>query len=523
MNESVRADLTGAEYVRDVPYPRRFVPQIAPPTLRLAFAMNGLQTPPEDDFDYCELGSANGDSLAVFAAANPSARFVGVDFNAEHTACAADLAARGELGNVTFLERDFEGFERRDLPDFDFVTAHGILSWVSPRKREAAIRFAATKLKPGGVLYVSYNALPGWAVIEPLRRVMLDHASRIHGSSLDKAKAAFAHVQRLADAGAGFFAQHPTAKSMLALASTAGLDYVVHEYFHLFFQPLYFADVEAALASHGFGFVGQIPLHLNVRELATPPQVMKIAQETTGRTEFEMLKDFATNEFFRSDVYVKGSVNRSESEMRLFFESTPFGTMTTVSQIRREAKLPHYTVDYKGPVYDAILGALAEGSATAMQLAQRKDLSHLGQSRVGDCLKNLVLGGQVVPMRSPPFDATTVAGASKYRVALPFNAVALDGALAGTTPLVLASPTTGAGVHLSLLELIAMRLLTGVAPGEHKAWLAEFASRRGMPLIVGDRKIKDADELARILPKEIERLRAAAPKLVELGILEIST
>jgi SAM-dependent methyltransferase len=522
MTENTRAAAARTEYVSDVPYPRKFVPQIAPPSLRLVAAMNGLPAPPEDDFDYCELGSANGDSLALFAAANPEARFVGVDLNAEHTACARDLAARGELDNVTFLERDFEALGREDLPDFDFVTAHGIMSWVSPKKREAALRFAAAKLKPGGLLYVSYNALPGWAVIEPLRRLMLDHASKIAGSSLDKAEAAVAYAHRLLDAGAGFFAQHPTAKSMLALVDTAGLPYVVHEYFHSYFEPLYFADVEASLAAHGFGFVGQIPLHLNVRELATPPQVRKIAQEAAGRTEFEMLKDFATNEFFRSDVYMKGSVNRSESEMRFYFESTSFGTMTSAKQIKREAKLPHYTVDYKGPVYDAMLAALAEGPATAMQLGQKKELLALGQSRIGDCIKNLVLGGQVVPMRVSTEEARSTPE-SICRVRLPFNRLALQGALAGETPLVLASPATGTGVHLSLLELLAMHLWTAVAPSEHEAWLSEFASRRDMPLTIGDRKIKDSDELARILPKEIERLQSSAPKLVELGILETTT
>ena len=66
------------DYVRDVPYPRKFVPQIAPPLLRLVAALNGLATPPEDDFDYCELGSASGDTLALLAAANPGGRFVGV-------------------------------------------------------------------------------------------------------------------------------------------------------------------------------------------------------------------------------------------------------------------------------------------------------------------------------------------------------------------------------------------------------------------------------------------------------------
>ena len=46
------------------------------------------------------------------------------------------------------------------------------MSWVGPPKRKALIDFAAAKLKPGGLLYVSYNALPGWAAVEPLRQLI---------------------------------------------------------------------------------------------------------------------------------------------------------------------------------------------------------------------------------------------------------------------------------------------------------------------------------------------------------------
>jgi hypothetical protein len=106
---------------------------------------------------------------------------------------------------------------------------------------------------------------------------------------------------------------------------------------------------------------------------------------------------------------------------------------------------------------------------------------------------------------------------------LPHNEVALEEALGGEGPLVLASPVTGAGVRISRLEAIAMRLLLGVEPAEHASWLRGFTERRPMPLDVGDRKIKNADELSRAVAPQLEKLRVALPKLVELGILEDAT
>src|SRR5208283_3275735 len=101
--------------------------------------------------DYCELGSAHGDTTATLAAAYPRSRFVGVDLNAEHIASASRLSVEGQLENIRFLQRDFEDLPREPLPDFDFITAHGVLSWVGPVKRKAVIDFASAKLRPGGL------------------------------------------------------------------------------------------------------------------------------------------------------------------------------------------------------------------------------------------------------------------------------------------------------------------------------------------------------------------------------------
>src|SRR5580698_122565 len=130
---------TNPEYVTDVTYVRSFEPDLSPARLRLVAALNGFTPPPEDDFDYCELGSAHGDTTATLAAAYPRARFVGVDLNRDHIASANRLAAGGRLENIRFLERDFEDLATANLPDFDFITAHGVMSWVSPAKQKALL------------------------------------------------------------------------------------------------------------------------------------------------------------------------------------------------------------------------------------------------------------------------------------------------------------------------------------------------------------------------------------------------
>jgi SAM-dependent methyltransferase len=512
-------------YLTDVAYPRAFVPQIAPSTLRLVAALNGHPAPPEDDFDYCDLGSANGDTLTTFAASNRAARFVGVDFNTNHTRRARERAANGELANVSFLDCDFEALVGAGLPAFDFIVAHGVWSWVSARKRAAVLAFVRTHLKPGGLFYVSYNALPGWAAVEPLRRLMRDLApSSRHAGSLERAREGFAFAQRLADSGAAYFTNHPTAKSMLSLMQKAGPAYVAHEYFHEDWRPEYFADVAREMTASGLGFLGQVPLHDNVRELAIPPSLKKTAESVQDRVALEGLKDFATNELFRSDVYVHGKVARSTAETRYYFEGTPFGTMAPAAQVKREARLPFYTLEYKGPVYDAILAQVAVRARTAMELALTPELTEAGQMRVGDCLLNLALGSQVVPMKPAVIDGDVAPPLEGARFVVPsaYNRLVLAEALREDGPLVFASPVTRGGVHVSLLEALCIDLVTtdGLDPAGYGEAVRTYARTRPMPLAFGDRKFKDPDELARVMAREIERFQSGSlSKLVELGLL----
>lgn len=505
------------DYVTDVPYARTFIDLLAPPTLRLVAALNGYAAPSGDDFDYCELGSGSGDTAVTLAAANPRARFVGVDFSASQVAFARELARRGAVGNARFVERDFEELAAEDLPSFDFIAAHGVFSWVSPAKRAAVTAFARDKLKPGGLFFVSYNALPGWAAIAPLRRFMLEQTEGARGSTIDRARRGIAIAQRLSDAGGVYFTNHPTARSMLGLMTRAGLPYVAHEYFHQQWEPMYFTDVARAMAAHDLHYVGQVPLYLNFRELTMAPGLAELAAGAKDRVAFEGLKDFAINEFFRSDVYIKGASSPSDAASRRYLDTTPFGTAYTSEPIRRELRLPHASIAFTGPLYDALLFEIAAGASASADLARRPPLAAFGSRQIGDALKTLALGGQVIPMApraAPP-------ARDPRRVVHPFNRAVLEEGLSQGRPLVLASPVSRTGVMLSVLDALCVRLWADVPEPEREAWVRDLVARQPLRLVVRDERIDDREHVVRAVLDELGRFSAhGARKLAELGILD---
>src|SRR6185295_9749716 len=100
---------------------------------------------------------------------HPPGEFHAIDAFAPHIAHAQQLCETAGIANLTLHARDFASAIDVDLPDFDYVIAHGVYSWIDARGREDFRRFVERRLKPGGIALVSYNAMPGWAQDAPFQ------------------------------------------------------------------------------------------------------------------------------------------------------------------------------------------------------------------------------------------------------------------------------------------------------------------------------------------------------------------
>lgn len=101
---------------------------------------------------------------------------VRTDFNPSQAGFAQELAAASGAGAQLFDQAFAEFCNRPDLPDFDFIGLHGLWSWISDENRAVIVDFIRRKLKVGGVLYISYNAQPGWAAMVPMRDLLAEYS-----------------------------------------------------------------------------------------------------------------------------------------------------------------------------------------------------------------------------------------------------------------------------------------------------------------------------------------------------------
>src|SRR6187399_76541 len=458
----MRSDPTAQHYVTDIAYVRQFCPELNPGLLRAVAALAGCPPPAGDDFDYCELGSGLVDTLATLAAAYPRARFIGVDLNAEHVGAARSLARRGALENVYFVERDFEALTGDELPKLDFLCAHGLLTWIAPEKRASLFANAAKWLKPGGLLYLGYNALPGWAAVEPLRRFLLDASADVEGGSEARVRHALAAAKHFSDANAEYFAANPAAKEILATALEFGVPYAAHEFFGSHFHPAYFADVAEEAARCDLRFVGQLPLRLNYGDMTLAPALRETFRTVSDRRAWEHLKAFATNEFFRRDVYVKGTVAHAEDTTRTYLETTPFGTLVLAGEVKRRVPVPHRTLELEGPLFEAVIATLASRSSSVEELATTPSLAAFGLDAIRNAVLQLLMGKDVIPMSSSA--AAPVVTGSNWQIRSAFNRAVLAQPLSKDHPAVLASPVAGTGVSLTMLHSVLLRALTEARP-----------------------------------------------------------
>ncbi len=147
-----------------VPFRGRPIPWASPAALSLAStAHGGPSLEPGRPCRVLELGCGDGANLLPLAYFRPELTCVGVDRSPRALALAHRRVDAIGLKNVSLVEADVADFDPGELP-FDVVIAHGLYSWVDGERRAAIRRLAGRALRDDGLLYLSFNAQPGWSV-----------------------------------------------------------------------------------------------------------------------------------------------------------------------------------------------------------------------------------------------------------------------------------------------------------------------------------------------------------------------
>ena len=194
------------------------------------------------------------------------------------------------------------------LPQFDFIVLHGIYSWVGAENRRLVVEFLRDKLKPGGVVYLSYNSLPGWSSHAPLRQLLSSYADTQPGPLEQRVERAIEFVAAPQIGGCLHFPEPiPATSDFFEYICTLPRNYVVHEFFNRDWTLFYHADVVRDLAAAKLYFAGSAHFAENQEMLRFSPEQQLILDGVSDRVMRETVKDFAVSPLLRRDLFTTGT------------------------------------------------------------------------------------------------------------------------------------------------------------------------------------------------------------------------
>ena len=463
-------------YVSELNYIHGYYEELNTNRAQICLINKGLQPPRITHA--LELGFGQGVSINIHSAASEVV-WTGTDFNPAQVNFARRLSL--ESGAAVSLRDDsFKEFMAdAGTPEFQFIALHGIWSWVSDENRKAIVDIIRTKLEVGGVVYLSYNTLPGWASFSPMRQLMLQHTEALGSpgegiiSRIDKT---FQFSEDLFKLNPRYLLGNPQTQERVAKLKTQNRHYLAHEFFNKDWHPMYFGEVEELLCEAKLQFAASASFadHVDTINLtADQIQFLKDIPDTSLR---ETVRDFLLNRQFRKDYWVKGPMKLAPLERAAELRKLKVVMKVPLSETTLQMKTGLGEVNFDKSIYQPIIDLLSDHSVRSVgdiegQLASTQGApeTSITLEKITQALILLLETNQVALAQAD--DARLEAQVSSAAL----NKFLLDKAKCTDNVDFLASPVTGGGVNASRLEMLFLGALTeGIK--EPQLW-AEFAWR----------------------------------------------
>lgn len=452
-------------YVADVDYTADFFREQSPEWLNFTCLLNGVEPVPIDaPFTYFELGCGQGVTLSILAASNPLGQFYGNDFMPSHIAAARQFATTARIDNLTFLEKSFAELANGcvpDLPQFDFITLHGVYTWINADNQAHIVRFINRYLKPGGIVYTSYNAMPGWNAELPLKRLLLAHAALHPDKSSVQLREATNFIEQFTIDRAGYFGQSNALPDLLALLKTRNPNYLAHEYLHTDTKPLYHLDVVTDFEAAKLDYIGSADLCYAYPSFYLNDEKRAIVDAISHAPLRETLKDFFLNSYFRRDVFVRGARQLSPARQKMLLGDLHLALLVPSQDVRyTDIKAGVTEVCINQPLYAPALALLDHAPIRLADIAAMPTLRQQSMDDIAKVAAILATSHQAIVFTEKKA-ATAVARRVNRLLALEARHTdACD---------TFACPIAGNGITMNIVERLVYLLLSEIgsnaAPG----------------------------------------------------------
>lgn len=384
-------------YNTDIEYTEKFYSDWSLSNLKLQCALKGIEMPTISKA--CELGYGQGITINLLAA-NGEVSWFGTDFLPAHADNAQILS--GELDNHAHLYNlSFKEFsEVKDLPTFDLIVLHGILSWVSEENQNIILDFIHDRLADNGLVYISYNARPGGEDFKPAQYLMSQLRAEFSKNDSDpiiQINDVSSFMESFHQTLPKYLQSFPNIERRLQGFKNQNPKYLIHEYFNSDWHSFFFSEVANKLSKVGLSYLGQSRLNEELPALNFTNQQLEFitSSNVTGSLEHD-LKDAMCNRRFRRDIWVKSPKPLSKETSDLFLKETFVVLARPISSLNLNIQGLAVTAKMNNALYQRLLKKLSdykehslneilnELSITSAQLLEMLGLLHV-KGIVGLC------------------------------------------------------------------------------------------------------------------------------------------
>lgn len=418
---------------------------------------------------HCELGFGQGVSLNIHAAAS-SATFWGTDFNPSHAAFAQRAAVQSGNGAKIFDDSFQDFIDRNDMPSFDSISLHGIWTWVNEKNQALIVNFLKRHLKPGGIVYMSYNCFPGWAPPYPIRHLLKMHRrfNKLSGAPETRIVDAVNFAKELVDTKPSYLQAAPSFAERVALIAKADPRYLDHEYFHDEAPCMYFTDIVDRLAHSKLEFITSAePLDL-IDNVNVSSDGLKFLNEIENAIFREQIRDYFVNRQFRKDIFGRGFQRLLPFEQRERLFNTRIILLKDYGSIPKSVETALGRAELQQDLYQPLIEILSENDFMPKTISEiNAKLKTLSWHQILQIISVLLHLGAISPCQ--PISETKLNRSKCHRL----NKNTITRSQFTKEVEHLASPITGGGIFVTRFEQI---FLLGQMSGQKTSkQLAAFA------------------------------------------------
>jgi protein-L-isoaspartate O-methyltransferase len=294
----------------EIPYAALPHPLTHPDRQAAVASFLGMHPPDVAQCRVLEVGCNDGANLIPMAMSLPSAQFVGCDLSARALDTGRRMIAELGMSNITLVEEDLSALSPSH-GTFDYIVAHGVYSWVPASVRDALFALASTRLSPNGVMFVSFNVLPGCRVRQVAWEILHAHVDHLEDPRMRVGEARkLARI--LADGGKVWHDADEAVRAEFRAIAQRSDSALCHDDLAVPNDPFYFRDFVAHAARFGLKYLAEVDLHsMSAAGVSTDARALLSGLDPLSREQY---LDFVRLRRFRQSLLQRGD---APSEMTL--------------------------------------------------------------------------------------------------------------------------------------------------------------------------------------------------------------